>query len=212
MASAPNEVVLLEFQSATWESHWRRVAAWSSELALPRGTGQSFISHHPLISVLDGPKRTEFLEALGIELATPDPEAAESDPQILKLAHALDDHLAWEPLLEDASEISPVAKIALSRLRCVGKRDLELALNSLPVFPVAAQRALRLVVQESWKAADLESIAALDQVLAADLIRVANSCTFGARHQSRRWRHRLSRRGKCVSYIGRGFRETSVRT
>jgi hypothetical protein len=91
---------------------------------------------------LDGPKRTEFLEALGIELATPDPEAAESDPQILKLAHALDDHLAWEPLLEDASEISPVAKIALSRLRCVGKRDLELALNSLPVFPVAAQRAI----------------------------------------------------------------------
>jgi HD-like signal output (HDOD) protein len=58
---------------------------------------------------------------------------------------------------------------------------LNRALATLPVFPAAAQKALQLLSTETWNASDVQAIAASDQVLASSLIRVANSCSYGAR-------------------------------
>jgi hypothetical protein len=131
-----------------------------------------------LIAALDGSRRSEYLADLRVEITGLEPEPSAEERHILELAKALDDHFAWEPFDESESEASPFAETALSRLRCVSTSELDRAVANLPVFPTAAQRAMELLIRDDWKAADLQAIAASDQVLAADLIRVANSCAF----------------------------------
>ena len=67
MANSPDAVVL-QFQPDTWEARWRRIAAWSAELALVQ-SAKARVLAHPLIAILDKPKerpkRAEFLEDLG---------------------------------------------------------------------------------------------------------------------------------------------------
>ena len=184
----------LEYRSDSWNARYRRLAAWSSELTRAMGSDPEFALSHPLIAVLDGRRRAEFLEDLGIRIAAPGPTAPATDRNILQLARALDDHIAWEPFDEEA-EASPFAAYALDQLRCVSASDLDHAIANLPVFPAAAQRAIQLLLADTWRAADLQAIAASDQVLAADLIHVANSCAFGARQP-------VASLGHAIAYIG----------
>ena len=193
MANIPDAVVL-EFQPDTWEARWRRVAAWSAELARVQGTNAQLLAH-PLIAIIDRPKGAEFLEDLGIEIASPGVPFPKLDPAIRELAFALDDHLAWEAFEEGQSQILPFEKVAFESLRCVSDSELNRALASLPVFPAAAQKALQLLSTETWNASDVQAIAASDQVLASSLIRVANSCSCGARKTITTLNH-------AIAYLG----------
>ena len=56
----------LEYRSDSWNARYRRLAAWSSELTRAMGSDPEFALSHPLIAVLDGRRRAEFLEDLGI--------------------------------------------------------------------------------------------------------------------------------------------------
>jgi putative nucleotidyltransferase with HDIG domain len=171
------------------------VAAWSSELARVAGSQSFPFLSQPLIAALDGPKRAEFLKDLGVEIASPERDLPYADRNILELAKALEDHFAWEPFEEGNPEPSPFAEAAFSRLRCVNASQFERAIANLPVFPAAAQKAIRLLTTNDWKAADLQAIAASDQVLAAELIGVANSCAFGACRQ-------VMTLGHAIAFIG----------
>jgi putative nucleotidyltransferase with HDIG domain len=189
------EKLVLEFKSDSREAHCRRVAAWSSELARVAGSQSFPFLSQPLIAALDGPKRAEFLKDLGVEIAFPERDIPRADRNILELAKALEDHFAWEPFEEGDPEPSPFAEAAFDLFRCVSRSQLDRAIANLPVFPVAAQRAMQLLVNDGWKAADLEIIAASDQVLAAELVGVANSCAFGACRQ-------VTTLGHAIAFIG----------
>jgi hypothetical protein len=106
MANIPDAAVL-EVQPDTWEARWRRVAAWAAELARIQGARARLLAH-PLIVILDTPKRAEFLEDLGIEIASPDVPFPRLDPAIRELAYALDDHLEWEASKKDNLKFCPL--------------------------------------------------------------------------------------------------------
>jgi putative nucleotidyltransferase with HDIG domain len=117
--------------------------------------------------------------------------------EVLELAEALEQHFAWEPFSDAEAEPSPLATVAFSHLRSIANHDLDDAIKKLPVLPVAAQRALRLLLQEDWNASDLESVAASDPALAAQLVNAANSWVYGSRH-------RIATLSHAVAYIGAG--------
>src|SRR5712691_5751947 len=101
-------------------------------------------------------------------------------PEILDLAEALDEQFAWEPFDEaaaklDSPQLDPLAGAALACLQTATRDDLDAVIGKLPVFPAAAQKALQVLLREDWHASELGSIAKSDPVLAAHLIRAANS-------------------------------------
>jgi hypothetical protein len=151
--------------------------------------------HHRLLLVLDGPRQGEFLHDIGVAIAAPEPPVARPDPEILDLAEALEDHFAWEPFSGAAAGVEPSAEKALDALLSVERATLERAIADLPVLPAAAQRALGLLARDDWNARDLQSIATSDPVLAAELIRAANSAAFAARHE-------IKTLAQAVAHIG----------
>ncbi len=101
----------------------------------------------------------------------------ERGEEILELAESLDAYFGWEPFGLPDEGPDDIAQAALACLRVVTPDDLQRAIEKLPVFPLAAQRALSVILRDDWSVADLESVAASDQALAAQLIRAANSGT-----------------------------------
>ena len=70
----------------TWDAHWRRIGAWSLELASARAVNRDAsvaTRHDPLLAVLDSPKRAEFLGDLGLAISGPESEQANPDRQLL---------------------------------------------------------------------------------------------------------------------------------
>jgi putative nucleotidyltransferase with HDIG domain len=116
-------------------------------------------------------------------------------PQILELAEALDEHFEWEPFGETAPTPDPLAETAFNSLRAAKRADLDAVVGKLPVFPAAAQKALQVLLREDWNAFELESIAKSDPVLAAHLIRAANSWIYGPRQSITTIPH-------AITYIG----------
>lgn len=114
--------------------------------------------------------------------------------EILEIAEAVHRHFAWEPY-EMPETADPIAAAGLECLRVTTPEDLDRAIRSLPVFPMAAQRALRMLMGNEWSGAELEAIASRDQKLAGDLIAAANSWAHGARR-------RISSLSHAISYIG----------
>lgn len=122
-------------------------------------------------------------------------ERTGSSGETLEMAEALDTYFGWEPFNGSRPEPDPLAAFALARLRVAGAEDLEHAIQHLPVFPLAAQRALSLILTEDWNARELEGIAGSDQALAAHLLRAANSWAHSARQ-------RIATIPHAITYIG----------
>jgi putative nucleotidyltransferase with HDIG domain len=116
-------------------------------------------------------------------------------PEILEIAEAMDQHFAWEPYAEREDPVDPAAAAALECLRVISTEDLDRAIRNLPVFPIVAQRALRVLMRADWSAAELQSIASSDQALATQLLAAANSWTGPARM-------RISTISQAITYIG----------
>jgi HD-like signal output (HDOD) protein len=193
----------LELANKRLEAHCSRVAAWTRELAQVRGLNKeetsklehAALSHHSLIAVLEGPGRQAFLSDLGIQELDPE-NAPRIEHEILELANAIDEHFEWEPFGDHTPEdMNPAAAAAFQCLRCVDEAEIRNAINRLPVFPTAAQKALDMLSRDDWNSYDLRVIAASDQVLAADMIRAANSWAFAPRQTIKTLSH-------AITYIG----------
>jgi putative nucleotidyltransferase with HDIG domain len=115
--------------------------------------------------------------------------------EYLDLAEALDAHFGWEPFGGPGEEPEQIAEIALACLRVVPPEDIDHAIERLPVFPLAAQRALGVMLRDDWNAWELESIAGSDQALAANLLRAANSWAHAPRQRIHTIPH-------AITYIG----------
>src|SRR5579863_10199857 len=115
--------------------------------------------------------------------------------EILEIADAVDQHFAWEPYGEPGETANPSAEAGFKYLLVATPEDLERAIRKLPVFPAAAQRALRLLMTDTWNAAELEAIACTDQTLAAHLLRAANCWIYGAREH-------IATLSQAITYIG----------
>jgi len=115
--------------------------------------------------------------------------------EILEIAEAVDQHFAWEPYSDPQQAPDPLAEAGLACLRLSTAEDLDRALASLPVSPVVVNRALRLLIDGDWSAAELEAIARTDQSIAADLVAAANSWIGGARA-------RISTISHAIVYLG----------
>jgi len=122
-------------------------------------------------------------------------------PDILNLAEALDEHFLWEPFSrtaesgQAAGRTNELAQIALRHLRVTDGEELDQAIRKLPVFPIAAQRAMQIMLRDDWNGAELESIAGGDQALAANLLQAANSWAYSPRQTIRSLSH-------AIIYIG----------
>ena len=115
--------------------------------------------------------------------------------EVMDLAEAIDAHFGWEPFDAPGDEPNDYVEAALTCLRVAGPADLDRSIQRLPVFPLAAQRALDVILRPDWNAWELESIAASDQALAAHLLRAANSCEFALRKP-------IQTIPQAVTYIG----------
>src|SRR5579885_3216971 len=87
--------------------------------------------------------------------------------ETLELAEALDAHFGWEPFSAKSDQPNELIEAAFGCLRVAGPETLERAIEKLPVFPLAAQRALEVMLRRDWNAWDLELVAGSDQALAA---------------------------------------------
>ena len=114
---------------------------------------------------------------------------------ILSLAEALDEHFLWEPFSRHSDRTNELAQIALQHLQVTDSEQLDHAIRKLPVFPVAAQRAMQIMLRDDWSGAELESIAGADQALAANLLQAANSWAYSPRQTIRSLPH-------AIIYIG----------
>lgn len=113
----------------------------------------------------------------------------------MDLAEALDAHFGWEPFQMEGEAPDEFAQAALACLKVAGVADLDRAVENLPVFPLAAQRALAVLLRDQWNAWELEAVAGSDQALAAQLIRVANSWAYAARHE-------IATLSQAIAFIG----------
>src|SRR5271154_1973843 len=116
-------------------------------------------------------------------------------PDILSLAEALDEHFLWEPFSRGGDRINELAETALKHLRVADSEQLDQAIHKLPVFPIAAQRAMQIMLRDDWNGAELEKIAGGDQALAANLLQAANSWAYSPRQTIRSLSH-------AIIYIG----------
>jgi putative nucleotidyltransferase with HDIG domain len=116
-------------------------------------------------------------------------------PEIMNLAEALDEHFLWEPFSRSADRTNELAEIALRHLQVTDSEELDQAIRKLPVFPIAAQRAMQIMLRDDWNGAELESIAGADQALAANLLQAANSWAYSPRQTIRSLPH-------AIMYIG----------
>ncbi len=131
--------------------------------------------------------------SIALERATGSPP--ERQQEILDLAEALDAHFGWEPFETADEEPHEFAQAALASLRVADERDLDRSVEKLPVFPLAAQRALEVLLRDRWNTWDLESVASSDQALAAQLIRAANSWAHRPRYE-------ISSISQAITFIG----------
>ncbi len=186
-----------------FDAHCKRVAAWTVELARARGLNgeeqsdleRAALLHHNLLSVLQGNARAAFLADLGVAEKDERP-APRIHHEILEIANALDEHFEWQPFSDHSEDdVNPAAAAALECLSCATDTDLQLALLRLPVFPAAAQQCIAILRRNDWNADDLKVVASSDQVLAAELIRAANSWAFAPRREITTLSH-------AITYIG----------
>jgi putative nucleotidyltransferase with HDIG domain len=208
------------------QAHCRRVAAWAAELAalLKTTPGQraalekAALAHHVPLILLDEHSLGLLLSDLHVREASPPAVIGQTAllesyhrlpgrssnsevarlAAVLEIAHALDESFEWEPYeSEERTESDPVADTALGYLQVTTRADLARVVDKLPVFPAAAQRALRLLSRDDWAASDLEAIARHDQTLAAHLIRAANSALNGTRQS-------ITTLSRAIMQIGAG--------
>jgi HD-like signal output (HDOD) protein len=114
---------------------------------------------------------------------------------ILNLAEALDEHFLWEPFSRNSERTNELAEIALKHLQVTDGEQLDQAIRKLPVFPLAAQRAMQIMLRDDWSGTELEAIAGSDQALAANLLQAANSWAYSPQQRIRSLPH-------AIMYIG----------
>lgn len=184
------------------DSHCRRVAAWSVELAeilqtTPQDQSaleQAALAHHlPIFH--STAKGKEFLRDLGI-IGNPIADAVDRVDEILTcfhgvsgdgasadsmklaaildLANALDERFEWDFFATDSDEEEDLAvAVALKHLQTVAGPELERTVDAVPALPSATQRSLKLLSRDDICIADVEAIVNLDPALADHLIRAA---------------------------------------
>jgi hypothetical protein len=195
--------LVISLRPDTAEAHRRRVAAWCAELARARGMTpaqelileQAARTHQPPARGLGWPPESRVSSRHRSRNCNCGAPGRAADPGILALAEALENHFAWEPFAAQAAKVEPSAEKALDSLVSVERAAVERTIADLPVLPAAAQRALGLLAREDRSARDLQSIATSDPVVAAELIRAANSAAFGARQE-------IKTLAQAVAHIG----------
>jgi putative nucleotidyltransferase with HDIG domain len=157
----------------------------------------------PAISKLEPALEAQCRRIAALSMAIQHLAGSAATHEVVELAEALDAHFGWEPFgssphesageLDDEPEL--FARAALQCIRVAGPEDLHRAIERLPVFPLAAQRALAVILQENWNAREMESLAGSDQALAAHLLRAANSWAHGPLRQIESIQH-------AITYLG----------
>jgi len=99
------------------------------------------------------------------------------------------------PWYADDFYCCPVQLIGSGIISSVSDVQIKKAAQSLPVFPFAAQEALRAVTEKDVSYRTLDRIVASDQVIAAEIIRAANSALFFSRTP-------ISTLGHAIRYMG----------
>jgi HD-like signal output (HDOD) protein len=205
-------------------AHCRRVAAWATELARDENQAQhlsllehaALLHHYPVLLLQeDSAARliTELRLAESNSAFAVDSDVREvlqcfhgcanrvSDQHIaglaalLELADNFDNSFEASAWIGPEAEADAATQAVLGRLQTATNQDLLDAGKRLPVFPVAAQKAMRLLSNPNASLFDLEMIAASDQALAAHVIRAANSPNYAHRRE-------FSRLRDAVTFIG----------
>jgi HD-like signal output (HDOD) protein len=126
-------------------------------------------------TLIDLPLEAQCRRIAALSMAIQQASGSSRTQEVLDLAEALDTHFGWEPFRDAEEEPDDFTQAALGCLRVARPEDLDRAIERLPVFPLAAQRALDLILRTDWNMWDLAPIAGSDQALAANIIRAANS-------------------------------------
>jgi putative nucleotidyltransferase with HDIG domain len=138
-----------------------------------------------LLTALDGPL------SLRVSLDAPVRLAA----SVIELANLLDEALELAPLegerldrvLETVEQTAreqlyePRLLEALKRLRKTSPKAIEALIPKLPVYPAIAIKAVSLVNKPRVSLVEFENLCRQDQVLAGQILEVANSARFGPR-------------------------------
>lgn len=184
-------------EEAGLAAHCRRVRAWALHLSRGQSAAdrqrlaQAALLHHvPARLWWDAglgeiTEEAEMTQALAVLDAWRRPRQA-SDAGTARLAGILEEANQWDEQCELASwegrRLVETLRDAPFR-QALDMRDLVHAMDALPPFPTALLRLLRLLGDERAGLAEMERIAATDAVLAAQLLRAANSGLFGPRQE-----------------------------
>ncbi len=126
-------------------------------------------------------------------------ENTASQIEILEIANAFDEEMEFLPFDERPTERiledfttgqgddcwSGRVRQALHELRALSREDLRRAASQLPVFPKAAYQAMALLRDEHASISQITRVAGSDQVIAASLLKVANSGLYGRSQEIR---------------------------
>jgi len=150
-----------------------------------------------VLEALRQPKRGQVenkaaLFAQIVELADLFDEQIEFLPYLYRTVEQMLDELRW--MAQDGF-CHPAAVTALTSLPRTPKQQLLESVYRLPVFPASALQALALAAEEEVSFHLLDRLASSDQVLAGNLLKVANSALFGPTRP-------LATIRQALSYIG----------
>ena len=182
--------------------HCRRVRTWAAELArvLEIPPSESVViervalAHHGPDISRDGASIPDLLQKARLGGFGGDTGRLAS---VLEMAHAVDDWFDSEPIrfLHPEFQLDPSIEKALALLKVRNRADVQSIIDSTPVFPAVAQRALRLLASDDCSATDIEALISNDQVLAAQVVGAANSALSGGNHPITSIRHAVGRIG-----------------
>jgi putative nucleotidyltransferase with HDIG domain len=150
-----------------------------------------------VLEALRKPKRGQVenkssLFAQIVELADLFDEQIEYMPHGYRTVEQVLDELRW--MTQDGF-CHPAVVAALTSLPRTPKQQLLESVYRLPVFPASALQALALAAEEEVSFQELDRLAGSDQVLAGNLLKVANSVLFSPTHPVATIR-------QALSYIG----------
>jgi putative nucleotidyltransferase with HDIG domain len=117
---------------------------------------------------------------------------------VLEISDDFDQHFESEPLFDlDAEDqcANSSVEAMMTYLQVTSRADVSRVIERLPVFPRAAREVVRQVSNSEAGPRELETVAALDPVLAGRLIQTANSAYYSPRQPIGTVFH-------AVSYIG----------
>ena len=207
------------------EAHCRRVAAWSGELARALGLAEpdrqlieQAASEHHLPDVLsDDASRLKLLTDLRISERPDSSDRSDlvdllsafhaSSPgadgkfarlaTLLDIGHDFDRFFESRPFAsaEEQGASNSAVETMLSYLQITSRADIGRVIDRLPVFPRAAQEAVRFASDPASGPRDLERAASRDQVLAASLLQTANSAYYAHSYP-------ISTIGHAIAYLG----------